>query len=288
MVFNSPYKQLNRKVNTWCNYTQRLDTYGCGCQHDCSYCYAKSLLSFRGFWNITEPAIADLITIKNAIKQLTPGNVVRIGGMTDCFQPIEREERITYRTILILNQFKIDYLIVTKSDMVAEDEYIKIYDKKLAHFQITVTSTDDKKSIKYEKAPIPSKRIKAIEKLQSLGFDVTLRLSPFLEKNINLSILNNIKCNKILIEFLKVNYNIKKWFDIIYDDYTLKFGGFDHLQLTQKIDLVNKITGFNQVSIGEYVYDHYIYFRDHVNYNKQDCCNLNLSKHQTFTQLKFY
>lgn len=32
-----------------CHYPTRLDTYGCGCSHDCKYCYAKSLLDFRGF-----------------------------------------------------------------------------------------------------------------------------------------------------------------------------------------------------------------------------------------------
>ena len=49
MRFNSPYKKLDRKVNTWCKYTTRLDTYGCGCQHDCQYCYARGLLYWRGF-----------------------------------------------------------------------------------------------------------------------------------------------------------------------------------------------------------------------------------------------
>jgi hypothetical protein len=32
---------------------------------------------------------------------------------------------------------------VTKSDLVATDEYIEVLDKDLAHIQITITSTDD-------------------------------------------------------------------------------------------------------------------------------------------------
>jgi DNA repair photolyase len=278
--FKSPYKQLNRKVNTWCRYTKRLDTYGCGCQHDCKYCYAKSLLNFRGFWN--EPKCADLYRIKCAIKRLSTRDTVRIGGMTDCFQPLEMTEKLTYRTILILNQFRISYLIVTKSDLVANDQYINIYDKKLSHFQITITSTNKNN---YEKAPAPSKRIKAIEKLYLLGFDVSLRLSPFLFQNIDLDIVNNIQCDKILIEFLKVNPAIEKTFDIDYNEYTLKFGGFRHLPLTRKIELVNKITGFKEVTVGEYVYDHYLYFRDNVNFNKSDCCNLNERKFENHLQL---
>ncbi len=285
-VFGSPYKQLDRKVNTWCKYTKRLDTYGCGCQHDCKYCYAKSLLSFRGLWNAKNPSGANLYKIKNSIKRLCPDDIVRMGGMTDCFQPIEIKHRITYNTIKILNQYRIQYLIVTKSDLVANPEYLFIYDKNLAHFQVTITSTDDTKSAEYEKATPPSKRIKAIETLYNLGFDVSIRLSPFIEQNIDTEIINNISCNKILIEFLKVNPAIEKLFKIDFSEYSLKFGGFKHLPLTKKIELVNRINNIDQISVGEYVYDHYLYFRDYVNFNKDDCCNLNKRCSENYSQLK--
>lgn len=286
MEFKSPYKQLNRKVNTWCKYTKRLDTYGCGCQHDCKYCYAKSLLTFRDFWNPENPRIANVYKIKNRIKKLNTGDIVRMGSMTDCFQPIELTERTTYKTILILNQFRIHYLIVTKNSTVSSDEYVGIYDKKLAHFQITITSTDDLKSARYENTSFPSERIESVEKLQRLGFDVSVRLSPLLEQNIDFKIINRIKCDKILVEFLKVTPFIRKSFDIDYSEYTLKYGGYDHLPLNKKIESVSKINGFNQLSVGEYVEDHYKYFRDNVNYNKNDCCNLNEMKFKNHIQLK--
>lgn len=273
--FNSFYKEKDkRKYNNWCKYSIRLDTYGRGCQHDCKYCYAKSLLNFRGLWNPKEPGIANIKKIENKIKKIPKGSVIRLGGMTDCFQPIELKYKNTYQTIKLLNKYGIEYLIVTKSDIVARDEYIKIYDKKLAHFQISITTTNDKLSLTYEKASLPSKRIKAIEKLQELGFDVSVRLSPFIEQYIDIDIINNIKCDKILIEFLKVNHWVKKWFNIDYSDYTLKYGGYEHLQLDKKIELANKITNFKERSVGEYVKEHYEYFRDNYNYDKNDCCNL--------------
>lgn len=275
--FKSFFKDVdNRKFNTWCRWTKRLDTYGCGCAHDCKYCYAKSLLNFRGLWNATAPAVADLKKIEARIKKLPAGSIVRLGGMTDCFQPIEKQLRVTYETIKLLNKYGIGYLIVTKSHIIADDEYIAILDKNLAHIQITVTTTDDELCKRYENASPPSMRIAAIEKLHALGYDVSVRLSPFIPQFVDVDKINAIKCDKILIEFLKVNTWVRKWFDIDYSEYSLKFGGYWHLQLERKIELVSLITGFQQVSVGEYVQEHYEYFRDNVNWNPMDCCNLRL------------
>ena len=194
--------------------------------------------------------------------------------MTDCFQPIEKKYKVTYNTIKLLNKYGIGYLIVTKSNLIADDEYIKILDKKLAHIQITITTTQDDLSLTYEKATVPSKRIEAIEKLQEHGFDVQVRLSPFIEQYIDFDILNNIKCDKILIEFLRVNSWIKRWFDLDYSKYTLKQSGYCHLQLKDKIKMLKKVTGFEEVTICEDVSNHYLYWKRNVNVNKDDCCNL--------------
>ena len=229
----------NRKYNTWCNYTLRLDTYGCGCEHDCCYCYAKSLLKFRGLWDSKTPKIATLWEIKRVINKLPKNSIIKLGGMSDCFMPLEKKQQITFNTIKLLNYYKIHYLIVTKSNLVSSNEYIKIYDKNLAHFQISITSTNEIISKKHEKVPTPFERIEAIEKLYKLGFDVSIRLSPFVTEFINIDVINSIKCNKILIEFLKVNHWIKKWFKIDYKDYSLKYGGYEHLQLENKIKIID-------------------------------------------------
>ena len=194
--------------------------------------------------------------------------------MTDCFQPAERSYKVTYNTILALNELRIEYLIVTKSDLVASDEYVAILDKDLAHIQISVTTTDDDLSRTYEKAALPSKRIEAIEKLQRLGFDVQLRLSPFIPQYIDFDILNNVKCDKILVEFLRVNTWVKKWFDLDFSAYTLKYGGYCHLPLDTKLKYLSRIQWKGQLSICEDVPEHHKYWEDNINPNPNDCCNL--------------
>lgn len=273
--FKSFYKTVGGGEGNKCHYPTRLDTYGCGCQHDCSYCYAKSLLSFRNLWDNNEPAVANIKKIENTIKKIPQGSIVRLGGMTDCFQPCELTHRITYETIKLLNKYKIGYLIVTKSNIVANDEYIEIMDKELAHIQITVTTLDDEFYVKkrYEKASLPAQRIEAIKKLQEAGFDVAIRLSPLIPEFMDFEKLNNLGINKAIVEFLRVNSWIKKWFDIDYSKFTLKEGGYQHLRLEDKKEILSKIK-IPVISVCEDFTPHYLYWKENFNPNKNDCCNL--------------
>ena len=275
--FSVFYKEVEGNEGSKCNYPTRLDTYGCGCQHDCKYCYAKSLLDFRGFWNSQKPVVGNMKQIKNAIIKAKKSGieVLRLGGMTDCFQPIELKYRTTYQTIRLLNKYRIEYLIVTKSHLVANDEYMKIYDKDLAHFQITTTCLEDDlyKKLDYEKASVPSKRIEAIKKLQEAGFDVAIRLSPLIEEYIDFDKLNSLGINKAIVEFLRVNHWIRKWFNIDYNKFTLKEGGYEHLPLEEKKRILNKVK-IPIISVCEDVDEHYNYWKDNFNPNKEDCCNL--------------
>lgn len=264
--FKSFYKEVTGNEGGKCQYNRRLDTYGCGCQHDCSYCYAKSLLNFRNLWDASEPSVADITKIERKIAKLPKGTIIRLGGMTDCFQPLEEKERVTRRTIELLNQYGIGYLIVTKSDLVCD--YLNILNKELAHIQISVTW------IPCEKAVSTERRIKAIEKLYAEGFDVAVRLSPFVPQFVNLDRLNSIRCDKIIVEFLRVNHWIKKWLPLDYTEYTVKQSGYQHLPLDRKIEYLSRVTGFDQVSVCEDVTEHYEYWKECVNHNKNDCCNL--------------
>ena len=281
--FKSFFKNVGGNEGSKCNYPARLDTYGCGCSHDCKYCYAKSLLDFRKFWNPRDPKVADIGKIEKQIKKIAEGKcgeirAIRLGGMTDCFQPIEEKHHVTYETLKLLKKYKVHYLIVTKSDLVASDEYMKVLDKDLAHIQITVTTTDDDLSMTYEKAVPPSKRIAAIEKLQAAGFDVALRLSPFIPEFVDMGILNHVKCDKIQVEFLRVNSWIKKWFDIDYTPYTVKQSGYLHRTLEDKREHMKWIWGFKEVSVCEDESEAYEFWKKNVNHNPDDCCNLRINK----------
>ena len=264
--FKSFFKEVKGNEGNKCRYNVRLDTYGCGCSHDCAYCYAKSLLNFRGLWDAKEPSTASLEKIERKIATLPKGTIVRLGGMTDCFQPQECRDRVTRGTILLLNKYGIGYLIVTKSDLICE--YADILDKQLAHIQISITFAPCEKAVSTER------RIRAVETLQEQGFDVAVRLSPFIPQFVDFERLNRIKCKKIIVEFLRVNHWIKTWLPLDYSEYSVKQSGYQHLPLSKKIEYLSRVTGFDEVSVCEDVTEHYEYWREAVNHNKEDCCNL--------------
>lgn len=197
--FGSWAKTVEGNEGSKCKYPTRLDTYGCGCGHNCSYCYAKSLLDFRGLWNPESPSVGDISKIARQIKKTPKGTVLRLGGMTDCFQPAEKLYRVTYKTIRLLNRYRVPYLIVTKSAMVADPEYLEILDPELAHIQITVTTLNDDLCATYEKASKPSDRVKAIYLLQERGFDVALRFPHSCRNTAKLRRLTRLKRIKRLL-----------------------------------------------------------------------------------------
>lgn len=206
--------------------------------------------------------------------RLPRGTIVKIGALSDPFQSLERTERLMLEIIKLLNKYGIRYLIVTKSNLITEKEYLDAMDKNLAHIQISVSCLNDESARKFEKAPSPSKRIEAVYALQEAGFDVALRLSPFAEELIDFTLLNSLNVNKCLVEFLRVNTHIARCFpEVDCRKYQLFNNNYWHLYMSDKLRLLDMIKLPN-ITLGDHIPFHHDYFVEHVNPNKLDCCNL--------------
>lgn len=275
--FKSFYKTVGGAEGNKCYYPTRLDPYGKGCYYNCKYCYAKKLLDFRKLWHPNNVAVADFKKIYKQVNRIPRDSVVRLGGMTDCFQPVEKKVQNTYKTIKALNKRHIHYLIVTKSSLIATDEYLNILDNELAHIQVSVPSTDNKVLHATDNAPSYEKRIETIETLQKNGYDVSIRLSPFLYETCDYDKLNDVKVDKCLVEFLRVTPSIQEMIKehITFKDYTVKEGGYRHLPLDKKLEILTKLQ-FKEMTVCDDVQEHYDYFKEKYNHNPNDCCNLRL------------
>ncbi|MGC9553779.1 MAG: SPL family radical SAM protein [Thermoplasmatota archaeon] len=207
-----------------CHYPLRLDTYS-GCSHDCTYCYARNLLSKIGYWkNIRKANVKQIRTyfdrpsnirdarIRRSIRHKLP---VRLGGLTDCFQPLEKRERVTYDVLNILNEKSYPHMIVTKSDLVSNELYADVLDTSFSYIQMTIVSLEKDVFGKIERgAPEPNKRLKALENLSERGFVTTGRISPVIPKvtvdecKLIIDELNERGVNHILIEFFRGNIDM--------------------------------------------------------------------------------
>ena len=269
-------------VGEWgnrCMYPIRLDLYDNGCIHNCRYCYARAIHIRYKRWNTLNPSVADIAKVERKIQKLPPGSIVRLGGMTDNFQPIEMKYKITLETIKLLNKYGIRYMIVTKSPLVSYPPYLNAMDKDLAHIQISVTSLDLHLKRLIENTLPPDQLVHAIYTLQNKSFDVAIRLSPLIEEYMDFDELNKLGIDKCIVEFLRVNAWMRGLPLINYSKYTYKHKNYLHLPLEEKLRIISKIKIPN-ITVCEKVPRHHDHWMADFNPNKADCCNLRISSPQ--------
>lgn len=94
-----------------------------------------------------------------------------------------------------------------------------------------------------------------------------------IEEYIDFNKLNNLGINKAIVEFLRINHWIKKWFKVDYSKHIIKENGYEHLSLEEKKRIINKIK-IPIISVCEDESEAYEYWKNNFNPNKDDCCNL--------------
>lgn len=60
-------------------------------------------MDFRGLWNSKKPVVGNMRQIKSAILKAKRDGVkiLRLGGMTDCFQPLNKKIKRVSRLVIL-------------------------------------------------------------------------------------------------------------------------------------------------------------------------------------------
>jgi DNA repair photolyase len=192
-TFGSPFKLVNsHSTCQQCLYSFEVDTYGRGCVHNCVYCYAKAELTVHGYWNNPYPAPVNINEIrkvfhtvfetdrKSKFREVMEKRIpLRIGSMSDSFMHMDNKYGVTKELLRILKHYKYPYVIFTRSDLVAQEDYMELIDPKLASIQFSIASTNDKLNKLIEPgAPSAKRRLAALTKLNKAGFWTTVRINP--------------------------------------------------------------------------------------------------------------
>jgi DNA repair photolyase len=193
VVFNTTLKLANFHSScSKCHYSLELDTYGRGCTHNCVYCYAKDQLNSHGYWNRPFPFpvnIADIRKIfytvfetskpskwREVLEKRIP---LRIGSMSDSFMWIDVKYGVTKEVLKILNFYNYPYVIFTRSDLVAHDDYLKLIRPDLASVQLSICGGNELLTKLIEPGAISvSRRLLALKKLKSAHVRTAVRINP--------------------------------------------------------------------------------------------------------------
>ena len=198
VVFNTTFKLVNHHSScSKCHYAFEIDSYGRGCFHNCVYCYAKDQLETHGYWNRPQPFPVNLAEVRKVFYTVFETNKpnkwreilekripIRVGSMSDSFMWMDTKYGVTKELLRIFNFYKYPYIIFTRSDLIAKDDYIACLDKNLCSVQFSISGNNQKFTRHIEPgAPSYARRLKALKKLSDLGFWTTVRINPLFPKH---------------------------------------------------------------------------------------------------------
>ena len=173
-----------------------------GCEHGCSYCFARPTHAYLGH----SPGLEferDIYVKTNAVEALRAELSARsyrpkpiaMGTNTDPYQPAERTHKLTRGILEVMLETRHPVMITTKSALIIRDLDIltELAKLNLVKVAISVTSMDHKLSRKMEpRASSPARRLEAIRLLSEAGIPTAIFASPMIPA------INDMELERIL------------------------------------------------------------------------------------------
>ena len=159
-----------------------------GCEHGCVYCYARPSHSYLGlspgldFENrlIAKRNVAEVLRREITQPRYQP-DLLAIGTVTDAYQPIERDLRLTRDVLEVLSATRHPLAIVTKGSGVERDLDLlaPMGQQRLAAVYVSITTLDAWLArILEPRAAAPHRRLRTIRTLAEAGVPVGVSVSP--------------------------------------------------------------------------------------------------------------
>ena len=170
-------------------FTYGLNPYR-GCEHGCIYCYARPTHEFLGFSAgldfesriMVKYDAAKKLRSKFASKSWTPESVT-VSGVTDPYQPIERELEITRDCLKVFAEARNPVGIITKNYLVTRDLDLleELANYNAVHVTLSITTLDrDLARVMEPRTSQPPRRLKAIRELADKGISVGVNVAPII------------------------------------------------------------------------------------------------------------
>lgn len=159
-----------------------------GCEHGCVYCYARPTHSYLNMSPgldfetkiIAKRNIAEVLRKELSSPTHRP-SIVNIGSATDCYQPVERELKLTRAVIEVMRDARHPFSLITKSSGVERDIELlaELAKHKLVAVYVTITTLDASLArILEPRAAAPYRRLRTIRALAEAGIPVGVSVAP--------------------------------------------------------------------------------------------------------------
>ena len=161
-----------------------------GCEHGCIYCYARNTHEYWGYSAgldferkiIAKPSAPQLLE-KQLMNKNWVVSPIMFSGNTDCYQPIERNLKITRQMLEVLLKFSHPVGMITKNNLILRDIDIlqEMAKFKLVHVMVSITSLREELRTKMEPRTVTAKnRFKVIEELNKAGIPTGIMTAPII------------------------------------------------------------------------------------------------------------
>ncbi|MCB2019075.1 MAG: PA0069 family radical SAM protein [Hydrogenophaga sp.] len=159
-----------------------------GCEHGCVYCYARPSHSYLNLSPgldfetkiVAKRNLAEVLRRELLSPRYVP-EMIAIGTVTDAYQPVERELRLTRDVLEVLSAAQHPLGMVTKGSGVERDLDLlaPMGHQGLAAVYVTVTTLDPKLArILEPRAAAPHRRLRTIRTLAEAGVPTGVSVSP--------------------------------------------------------------------------------------------------------------
>lgn len=168
-------------------FTQSINPYR-GCEHGCIYCYARPTHSYLNLSPgldfetqiVAKRNIADVLRVELDRIGHRP-EALALGTVTDAYQPVERDLRLTRGVLKVLSEAHHPLAIITKSSGVERDLDLlaPMAAQHLVSVYVTLTTLNPQLARTLEpRAAAPHRRLRTIRTLVDAGIPVGVSVSP--------------------------------------------------------------------------------------------------------------
>ncbi len=171
------------------NFDWSLNPYQ-GCEHGCSYCYARNS---HYYWALdaavdferhilVKPNAPELLIQHLEKKSWKPAPIM-LSGNTDCYQPLERKFKITRRLLEVFLEYRNPVGIITKNALIERDLDIlqKLAEHKLVQVAFSINTLDEQlRRFMEPRTASSKKRLKAVKDLSDAGIPVSVMIAPII------------------------------------------------------------------------------------------------------------